>query len=660
MLVGSVCTATEDQPGSREPVDGDPSYIWLTPIIGPPSVVLPPTRPEREAEQGEGTPPIVVTNPTDRLFATFNIDKVITGATEGIVNPQGPYRMEYTCQPGSGPPITGTLDVTLGVRSRVGPEELIPADSVCVLTEPLDSMPPLIDPAWSWGDPTFTVDGLPAVSDGRGLLFVIPRPQEDTPEPIVGIVVTNNVTRTFGSFTVAKSSNPPGGSIVEPGGVVTYSVAVTSTGAVPVHDIVVRDDMSGVLGNATIVDGSIVAPGGTTASVDLDAQQLVWTVGTLAPETSLTLTYQVRVNAAAKGVTIANLVSVTADVPPTTCPPDAPTTPPCSTNHQTVPAPNIAKEVSSPPTRNADGTYTLAYDITVTNAGAGPVDYDLTDSFAFAEAVVVTSVSATNVEPGDIPTNAAFNGTSVTSLASSTLPAGATHRFRVTVTADVAGVATANAFDCALDPGEEGTGFLNRATVNPTAEACAPIPPPADLAVVKTVDRAAIQVDRASTAPTRLNYTITVTNIGIGSAEGATISDTLPAGVVPVSATPTQGACQIQVLTVQCSLGTIAPGASAQVAVAVNVPPTQPTGTLVNVVIVDAVTRDSNTSNNSASASTNVTSIDSGSGGIGPVPPRPLPPTGSGDNGMRFALIILAAGAILRTIAIRRRIADLH
>ena len=423
----------------------------------------------------------------------------------------------------------------------------------------------------------------------------------------------------------------------------------------PVHDIVVSDDLSGVLGNATIVDGSIVAPGGTSAAVDVGAQELVWTVGTLTPETSLTLTYQVRVNAGAKGVMIGNVVSATADVPPTTCPPDAPNTPPCGTGHGTVPAPNIAKEVSSPPSRNADGTYTLAYDITVTNAGAGPVDYDLTDTFAFAAGVVVTSVSATNVEPGGIPTNAAFNGASVTSLASSTLAAGATHRFRVTVTANVAGVVTANAFDCLLDPGEEGTGFLNRATVNPTAEACAALPPPADLGVVKTVDQAAIQVDRASATPTRLNYTITVTNIGIASAEGATISDTLPAGVVAVSATPTQGTCQIQGLTIQCSMGTIAPGASAQVAVAVNIPQTQPAGTLVNVVIVDSVTPDINTSNNSASASTTVTSIDSGSGGIGPVPPGTLPPTGGGDDGMQFALIMLAAGGILRTIATRRR-----
>ena len=69
-----------------------------------------------------------------------------------------------------------------------------------------------------------------------------------------------------------------------------------------------------------------------------------------------------------------------------------------------------------------------------------------------------------------------------------------------------------------------------------------------------------------------------MTNRGVGTAEGATISDTLPSGVTAVSATPTQGTCQIQGLTIQCALGAIAPGAAVQVTVAVNVPPTQPAG----------------------------------------------------------------------------------
>ena len=127
--------------------------------------------------------------------------------------------------------------------------------------------------------------------------------------------------------------------------------------------------------------------------------------------------------------------------------------------------------MTSAPTRNADGTYTLAYDIVVSNPGVGPIDYDLTDEFLFAAGVVVTDVEVANIEPGGITVNDAFDGDANVAIASSTLGPGASHRYRITVTANISAVATAAAFDCALDPGEQGTGFLNRATVNPSAEA---------------------------------------------------------------------------------------------------------------------------------------------------------------------------------------------
>ena len=79
VLVGSVCTATENPPGAGgQPVTGDPSYIWLEPVIGAPVTVTPPDT---------ATPPIVVTNPTDRLFGSFRVNKTISGAIDGIVDP---------------------------------------------------------------------------------------------------------------------------------------------------------------------------------------------------------------------------------------------------------------------------------------------------------------------------------------------------------------------------------------------------------------------------------------------------------------------------------------------------------------------------------------------------------------------------------------------
>ena len=120
--------------------------------------------------------------------------------------------MTYSCQPGSGEPIAGTIEVPVGAVLRVGPERQIPSGSVCTLTEPLP-MPPLRDGAWTWDDPSFTTGSNPAVpappcdpdpaavvpcASGRALTFQIPTPQEDIPEPIVEIGVNNNVTKTDG------------------------------------------------------------------------------------------------------------------------------------------------------------------------------------------------------------------------------------------------------------------------------------------------------------------------------------------------------------------------------------------------------------------------------------------------------------------------------
>lgn len=80
---------------------------------------------------------ITVTNPTDR-----------------IVDRSAEYPMTYSCQPVSGPPVGGELSLAEGQTVDVPSPELpveIPIGSVCTLTEPLESMPPLQDDAWSLG-----------------------------------------------------------------------------------------------------------------------------------------------------------------------------------------------------------------------------------------------------------------------------------------------------------------------------------------------------------------------------------------------------------------------------------------------------------------------------------------------------------------------------
>lgn len=343
VLVGSMCAVTENAPGAGgQPVTGDRSYVWLAPVTSDPVVVTPPAT---------ATPALVVTNPTDRLFGTFTVGKTVQGATEGLVDPKTPYRMTYVCTPGTGAVISGTLDVVVDQVRTVGPEQEIPVDTPCTLTEPIDGMPPLLDSAWTWGQPAFTVDGTPAQPTDRTIAFTIPQQQEDVPQPTVAVQVTNTVQKAPGAFTVTKSSDPATGTQVPVGSAITYTLTVDSTGTVPVHGVRLTDSLSGVLTHATLVDGSITAPAGTTATLDPATSVLTWDVGTVPNGEQRVLTYQVKVGAAAYDATLTNLVSGAGDVPPSTCgtAPVAPIAPgrtvagtsaltaaaPCGTTHTT-------------------------------------------------------------------------------------------------------------------------------------------------------------------------------------------------------------------------------------------------------------------------------------------------------------------------------------
>jgi uncharacterized repeat protein (TIGR01451 family) len=106
---------------------------------------------------------------------------------------------------------------------------------------------------------------------------------------------------------------------------------------------------------------------------------------------------------------------------------------------------------------------------------------------------------------------------------------------------------------------------------------------------------------------TAYTYTLTITNSGPDSAVGLRLIDTIPSTVSFVSATPSQGSCQLVALTaVSCNLGNLGSGLQATVAVVV-VPPS--TGVYHNAANAASNVSDPDGANNASNLDNTVTEL---------------------------------------------------
>ncbi|MFE6963863.1 hypothetical protein ACFVAJ_02040 [Agromyces sp. NPDC057679] len=177
--------------------------------------------------------------------------------------------------------------------------------------------------------------------------------------------------------------------------------------------------------------------------------------------------------------------------------------------------PSISK-TAAVPTPNADGSWTIAYDIVVTNPSAfQPLDYILSDQLDFGSEVTVNSASYQRVQP--LPAGSAeawtvgfdavqpFDG-------EPQLAAGTSHTWRVTVNATVdADADFTGSTQGACDDQEPGTvGFLNTATmyVGQVPYEASDCELPVKPTIAKQGGTAVDNGDGTWTLP----YTITVTN----------------------------------------------------------------------------------------------------------------------------------------------------
>jgi uncharacterized repeat protein (TIGR01451 family) len=247
------------------------------------------------------------------------------------------------------------------------------------------------------------------------------------------------------------------------------------------------------------------------------------------------------------------------------------------------PGPDLAitkADAPDPVTLGSNLTYTL----TVTNNGPDPsTDSTVTDTLPAG----VTFMSATPSQGSC----SQLGGTVTCTLGP--LAVGASATIEIVVTVDATAVCPLS--DTATVVGAETDPVANNNSA--TAETACGVE--ADLAITKT------DAPDPVTVGGTLTYTLTVTNNGPDPSTDSTVTDTLPAGVTFVSATPSQGSCSESGGTVTCPLGPLAGGASATIEIVVTVTATA-VSPLSDTGTVAGVEADPVASNNSATAETTI------------------------------------------------------
>ena len=300
------------------------------------------------------------------------------------------------------------------------------------------------------------------------------------------------------------------------------------------------------------------------------------TFGALAPGASATFSIGAHINPATQGP-ITNTAVVTAAQPLEDNP--ANNTATATTTVNRVADLSISKTGPATATAGTDITYTVS----VTNNGpstssGGTVTDTLPAATTFAGASSGCSQTAPNV---------------VTCTFGALAPgAGATFSIGAHINPAAQGTMTNTAEVRSTQPLEDTNPTNNIAAANTMVQRLA------DLAIAKTGPMTA-------TAGTDITYTVIVTNNGPSASSGGMVTDTLPAGTTFAGAS--SGCTQTAPNVVMCTVGALAPGASATFGIGAHIAPATQ-GAIVNtaIIVASVPAEDANALNNTATATTTV------------------------------------------------------
>ncbi|WP_460841362.1 DUF7507 domain-containing protein [Nocardioides marmoraquaticus] len=397
-----------------------------------------------------------------------------------------------------------------------------------------------------------------------------------------------------GSKTVVnRSGNDP----TRVGDTLEYTLNFANTGDDFATGSVVTDPLPA---GTTFVPGSLAVLSGNTyvartdAGGDDDAEYLpgsrqvryrvgtganATAGGTLATNASATVRFRVTVASAAAGTTLRNTGSLAYNAQ-TIGNAYTYATETVATPVATLADLSLTKTATPDPAR-AGGT--LTYTLTAGNAGpTAATDVQVVDTLPEG----VSLVSATTSTGGTCSPSGRTLTCGLGTVAPDTQP---TVTVVVRVPQDSAATALTNVATISSSTSDPVPG-------NNAAAATSAITRAADIVVTKTADA----TSRAPGQP--ITYTITATNAGPSQATGVVVTDTVPSGVIGVTASSSRGSCEVTGSDVSCRAESLPAGASTTVTVSGRLDPSSTGGPLVNTARATSETADPTPGNNAATS----------------------------------------------------------
>lgn len=420
-----------------------------------------------------------------------------------------------------------------------------------------------------------------------------------------GIITTQIDLFTPSFNSVSKTAvNLSGNSPAKAGDTLEYRITLTNTGADSASGAVVRDPLPD---GVTFVPGSInvtANPGGGTGvktdqagddQAEYDAANRLVRVrvgtgandtagGTLASNTTTSLTFRVVIDRDAAGTTLANIALL--DYRAVVINNDYTYTGNAATSPVAALADLTLTKTSTPTAQTAGSRVT--YGLTATNNGPNA---------ATGVRVVDTLPTGTTFVSAAPPAGfACSTAGQIVTCAADTLANGATAVIPITVT-----VGAASATGVLNNTATISSSTTDDVPSNNTATASTSITQAADVSITQS----------AAPSPTvlagnNLTYTLTALNGGPSNAANVVISDPIPTGTTFVSASTTAGTCAAANGTLTCPVGALAPGAQAVVTMIVKVAPDTAVSSIVNTGTVSSTTPDTVNTNNTATTTVTV------------------------------------------------------